>query len=114
MNRRLCPDVYLGVVAISKNADGYAFGEGEEIVEYAVKMRKLAEQGFLHKMLERDAVTLGDLDRIAEALRRFYEAQHPTKEIESWGGYRSPENQYQREFSADRRVRRSNAVTRRV
>jgi uncharacterized protein len=37
LNRRLCPEVHLGVVPISLHA--LAFGQGDEIVEYAVKMR---------------------------------------------------------------------------
>ena len=85
LTRRLSPDVYLGVVAISKIGESYTFGEGDKVVEYAVKMRKLPEQNFLDKLLERDAVTLRDVDRIAAVLKTFYQAQHPTKEIEAWG-----------------------------
>lgn len=85
LNRRLCPDVYLDVVAISKTGGRYVFGEGDKIVEYAVRMRRLSDRGFLHKRLERNRVTRGDLNRIAATLKRFYDAQHPTREIEIWG-----------------------------
>src|SRR6516164_4396862 len=39
LNRRLCPEVYLGVIPISILAGKLTFGEGEKVVEYAVKMR---------------------------------------------------------------------------
>src|SRR5437588_9699848 len=43
LNRRLCPGVYLGVVPLSLKAGKLAFGLGGEVVEYAVKMRKLQD-----------------------------------------------------------------------
>jgi uncharacterized protein len=85
LNRRLCPQAYLGVVPISATKDGFAFGPGGPVVEYAVKMRQLTERHFLDHLLARGAVTARDLDRIAATLRNFYRAQHPTAEVESWG-----------------------------
>ncbi len=85
LNRRLCANVYLGVVPISIRQGRLTFGEGENVVEYAIKMRKLSERYFLDRLLERDQVGRGDLNRIATLLKRFYEAQHPTEEIEAWG-----------------------------
>jgi hypothetical protein len=85
LNRRLCPRMYLGVVPISIKAGRFTFGEGEAVVEYAVKMRKLSDRYFLDKLVERDEVVPGDLDRIAIALRSFYQAQQPSEEIEAWG-----------------------------
>src|SRR5262245_52276539 len=42
LNRRLCPEVYLGVVPISIKNGRFTFGDGDRIVEYAVQMRKLS------------------------------------------------------------------------
>ena len=85
LNRRLCPKMYLAVVPISRKAGRFMFGEGDHVVEYAVKMRKLSDRYFLDRLVERDEVVPGDLDRIAIALNTFYQAQAPTQEIESWG-----------------------------
>lgn len=85
LNRRLCQGIYLGVVPISLTKGRLAFGEGEEVVEYAVKMRKLPERYFLKRRLERGEVGLEDLDRIALTLKAFYEGQEPTEEITEWG-----------------------------
>lgn len=85
LNRRLCSDVYLGVVPISTRRGRLTFGPGDTVVEYAIKMRKLSDRYFLDRLLERRKVGLEDLDRIIAVLKRFYEAQHPTREIENWG-----------------------------
>ncbi len=85
LNRRLSPNIYLGVVPISTRNGRFVFGEGDKVVEYAVQMRKLSERHFLDRLVERDEVVPGDLNRIAIILKHFYEAQHPTEEIEAWG-----------------------------
>lgn len=85
LNRRLCPDVYVGVVPISVTPAGFAFGTDGPVVEYAVQMRHLTERHFLDRLLARDAVTACDLDRIVGQLRDFYLAQHPTPAVEAWG-----------------------------
>jgi len=85
LNRRLSPSIYLGVVPISTRNGRFVFGAGDKVVEYAVQMRKLSDRGFLDQLVERDEVVPGDLNRIAHALKHFYESQHPTEEIEAWG-----------------------------
>ena len=85
LNRRLSPDIYLGVVPISRREGRFVFGDGDAVVEYAVQMRKLADGGFLDQLIARQRVGPADLNRIAAVLKDFYEAQHPTAEIEAWG-----------------------------
>src|SRR4051794_17397374 len=43
LNRRLSPDVYLGVVPIARNGNRFRVEGGGQVVEYAVKMRRLPE-----------------------------------------------------------------------
>ena len=85
LNRRISPSIYLGVVPISVRRGGFRFGEGDEIVEYAVKMRKLSDGHFLDGLVARGAVGIYDIDRITATLTAFYKAQRPTSEIETWG-----------------------------
>jgi aminoglycoside phosphotransferase family enzyme/predicted kinase len=85
LNRRLCPDVYLGVVPISIRHGRLAFGEEGVIVEYAVKMRKLARRYFLDRLVERGVVVSDDLDRIVAKLTDFYLAQAPSVQMGRWG-----------------------------
>lgn len=85
LNRRLCPRMYLGVTPISLSDGRLAFGESGQVVEYAVQMRQLPNGRFLDQLVHRKAVQLEDLDRIIRTLKDFYEAQHPSPAIESWG-----------------------------
>jgi aminoglycoside phosphotransferase family enzyme/predicted kinase len=85
LNRRLCPRIYLGVIPISRVGGNYTFGKGEEVVEWAVKMRKLSNGHFLNQLLEHSRVTRTTLNRVVRVLNAFYLAQHPNREIESWG-----------------------------
>jgi uncharacterized protein len=85
LNRRLCPDIYLGVIPISLSAGKLTFGKGEKVVEYAVKMRKLQDRYFMLRLLRHDKVTTKDLDRIVSRLKDFYEAETPTQKITAWG-----------------------------
>lgn len=85
LNRRLCPDLYLGVVPISRSGAGLVFGVGDEIVEYAIQMHQMSADGFLSWRLSQGLVGTADIDRIVDQLQRFYTAQTPTPEIEEWG-----------------------------
>jgi aminoglycoside phosphotransferase family enzyme/predicted kinase len=85
LNRRLCPEIYLGVIPISLIAGKLTFGEGEKVVEYAVRMRRLQDRYFMLRLLRRDQVTTRDLDRIVSKLKDFYEAETPTQKITKWG-----------------------------
>src|SRR5947208_15843458 len=55
LNRRLAPAVYLGVVPVVRAADGRIRFESEgEVIEWAVKMRRLPDDASLLSRLERD------------------------------------------------------------
>lgn len=88
LNRRLCEDIYLGVVSIASVGSTFKIEADNEssIVEYAVKMRKLNEEYFLPAFIERGELTLQHLDRVAEKLAAFYLGQAPKEEILKWGG----------------------------
>jgi uncharacterized protein len=85
LNRRLCPDVHLGVVPIFWKNGRLTFDAAGKVVEYAVKMRKLAARYFLSRLLKRNEVGSSELDRIVSALTAFYESQKPTDSITKWG-----------------------------
>lgn len=85
LNRRLSKQTYLGVIPIMRNDGSFSIGGRGRVVEYAVKMRHLAERGFLDRMLARGAVGVKELDRVANVLTGFYRKQHPTPAIERWG-----------------------------
>jgi aminoglycoside phosphotransferase family enzyme/predicted kinase len=72
LNRRLAPDVYLGVVPIVR-ADGGLRVEGAgEPVEWAVKMRRLPEGVTLHERLPRDEVSAELVEALARTIADFH------------------------------------------
>jgi uncharacterized protein len=85
LNRRLAPEMYLGVVPIYKTASGFSFNAEGEIVEYAVQMKELPHGGFLSELLEKNLVDEEEIDRVISTLHRFYQSETPTPEIERWG-----------------------------
>jgi aminoglycoside phosphotransferase family enzyme len=78
LNRRLAPDVYLGLVPLTL-ADGrhLALGGGGEIVDWLVRMRRLPAAGMLDFVILHGGVSAGDLDRIAAKFAAFYGALPP-------------------------------------
>jgi len=85
LNRRLCPDIYLGVVPIYESASGFSFNAEGEITEYSVKMRELPHGWFLRELLAKSLVGEAEINRMIACLHRFYESETPTPEIEQWG-----------------------------
>jgi len=91
LNRRLSDDIYLGVVVISRRNGGFVIVEKETdfdpgtIAEYAVKMRRLPEQYFLHRYIEENTLRMEHLDRVGEVLASFYLRQRHGEDVTRWG-----------------------------
>ena len=80
LNRRLAPDVYLGVAPVRLGPQGHWFGADGDIVDYAVHMRRLADEQSAEALLRRSALTPDHLTRLAERLARFFIDAAPTPE----------------------------------
>jgi aminoglycoside phosphotransferase family enzyme len=78
LNRRLAPDVYLDVVALTADAAGRlaVAGDGEP-VEWLVRMRRLPRERMLDVALARGTLRDGDVAAVAEVLARFYRGLAP-------------------------------------
>lgn len=72
LNRRLAPDVYLGVVPIASTTDGLAFEAAGDAVEWAVKMHRLPDNATLLSRLSRGEVTEQQLAALAGRLAEFH------------------------------------------
>jgi aminoglycoside phosphotransferase family enzyme/predicted kinase len=87
LNRRLAPDVYLGVVPVVE-CDGRLHFEGAgKAVEWAVKMRCLPHEATLESRLERDEVTPVHLAELARRLARFHETAATNEHVASFGRF---------------------------
>jgi uncharacterized protein len=74
LNRRLAPEIYLGVRAIVVRDDRLVLAEDgdEQAVEYAVEMRRYADDWTLAARIEGDALAAGDLDELGARLAAFH------------------------------------------
>ncbi len=85
LNRRLAPEIYLGVVPIYKTTSGFSFYAEGAIADYSVKMRELPHGWFLNELLAKGLVGEKEINRVIACLHRFYESETPSPEIEQWG-----------------------------
>ena len=74
LNRRLAPDVYLGVVPLVSDAYGrmQLGGEGR-IIDWLVMMRRLPEDRMLDAAIHTHTVSREDVRRVGVLLARFYQ-----------------------------------------
>lgn len=99
LNRRLAPDVYLGLVPIRIDKSGRLSLEGSgEIVDWLVKMRRLPAERTLGHAIAQRTVRPAELRRVVAALARFYRGAPKA---------RIAKNSYRRRFEADIRTNRS-------
>lgn len=84
LNRRLCPEIYLDVVAISQTEKGYIVENSENIVEYAVKMKRLPDLT-MTELLKEKTVTKNHIDLIVDALVPFYKSARTGIGIDEYG-----------------------------
>jgi len=83
LNRRLAPDVYLGVVPLTVEQDGRLEIAGRgEVIDWLVNMRRLPEelmldQAILTHMIEHDRS--GRLDAVVDLLASFYKTCSPAE-----------------------------------
>ena len=84
LNRRLCGDMYLEVVPINK-ADSIKIKGAGETVEYAVKMKRMPQEKMMSKLLEKNKVDDGLVDRIAKIIAEFHSKAATSRRISEFG-----------------------------
>ncbi|MFC1985040.1 hypothetical protein ACFLT4_03355 [Chloroflexota bacterium] len=85
LNQRLCPDAYLGVVPITRDGDNIRVGGEGEVLEYAVKMRRLPREAMMDKLLPDNRVSLEMITRVAQKLAEFHQKAETSKTISAFG-----------------------------
>lgn len=72
LNKRLCPEIYLETLWLSREGQSYRLkGEGE-IVEYGVKMARMPEKGMLNRVIAAGRLQQQHLAAIVDILVPFY------------------------------------------
>ncbi|MBI3978697.1 MAG: phosphotransferase [Chloroflexi bacterium] len=77
LNRRLAPDVYLGVVPIVEQRGRLRIGGAGRVRDYAVQMRRLPADRMMDRMLAAGLVEAHHLGALAELIARFHAAVEP-------------------------------------
>jgi len=85
LNRRLCPDLYLGVVDITWDGAGFGVGGPGMVVESAVKMARMDESLMMGRIIAAGQLTEATLDKLVEILVPFYEKAAGGAELADFG-----------------------------
>ena len=80
LNRRLAPDVYLGVAPLTLETDGTLALAGQgETIDWLVLMRQLPTERLLDVMIRRRSATEAEVRPALELLARFYRDAEPAE-----------------------------------
>ena len=85
LNRRLCPDIYRGVVPVTKRDGVVEIDGGGQVIDYAVVMKQLPADGMMNVMLDADLVTPDHIRRITGILVPFYRAAPTGPGVDEYG-----------------------------
>src|SRR5512140_3488624 len=72
LNRRLAPDIYLGVVAIGGTPEAPVLDEPGPAIEFAVKMREFPQDALAHHALQRGELSNVHFDALAADIAAFH------------------------------------------
>lgn len=85
LNRRLAPDVYLGVVPVTEEQGRLRLGgDPARAVDWAVEMRRLPDGERLSELVARDAVPAGLLGTVGQRIGRFHATARRGHDVERW------------------------------
>lgn len=86
LNRRLAPEYYLGVVAITGSPGAPGINGQSEAFEYAVKMRQFPPDATLDRIDKRGGLGAAQIDQLAARLAQFHLTVCPSAPADSpWG-----------------------------
>lgn len=85
LNRRLCPDAYLGVLSIINDNGRISIGGKGTIEEYAVKMRRLPEEAMMDVLLTKNKVTPEMVANLATTVAKFHHKAETNDSISAFG-----------------------------
>jgi uncharacterized protein len=99
LNKRLAPDMYMGVKPITRSLSLEEPGEEDEIIDYAVQMRRMNNDKQMHTMLEKAQVTRAHLGKLAKIIAGFHKnatvvknAFNTARMIDEYAGLRNEIN----------------------
>jgi aminoglycoside phosphotransferase family enzyme len=88
LNRRLCPSIYLEVLPITRLGNIIKIKGGGEIIDYALKMKRLPQDRIMTLLLQENKVAPETIDEIAQIVANFHAKAKATPEINQFGSLR--------------------------
>ncbi len=85
LNRRLCPDVYLDVLPITKKDDKLELNGDGDIIEYVLKMKEFSQEEIMTNLLNQGKIDEVSIKKICDILVDFYNSGDQSKEIDNYG-----------------------------
>ncbi len=85
LNRRLCPDIYLEVVHVTRDGAGFCLNGAGEVVESGVKMVRMPEEAMMGRVIAEGRLTTDHLDAIVDRLVPFYAAADGGDTVRPYG-----------------------------
>ena len=85
LNQRLCPDIYLNMVNVTADVNGFTINGTENIVEYGVKMVRMPESAMMSNVIGRKELEKSHLDAIIDVLVPFYQNAEGGEKLKSFG-----------------------------
>jgi aminoglycoside phosphotransferase family enzyme len=82
LNQRLAPDLYEDVVAINASEGGLEFGAYRvDSIDYAIRMRRVAPEWEMTRMLKEGRVLPEHMDQLADQLAAFHQGAKSDKSL---------------------------------
>jgi len=77
LNRRLCPSIYLDLVALARTGDNFTLDKDsrldtEQIIEYGIKMKRMPEEQMMANVINDGRLVPEMIDDICDVLVPFY------------------------------------------
>jgi aminoglycoside phosphotransferase family enzyme/predicted kinase len=88
LNRRTAPDLYLGVVPVSRDEVGLTLDEPGEVVEWLLEMRRFPDDALFDRIAERGELTLDRVEDLARMIADFHQAAEPRPDQGGWDAIR--------------------------
>jgi len=85
LNRRLAPDIYLGLIKFTYDGNQFFFDGNGETIEYGVKMKRLKQERMMDQLIKQNALTYDMIDAVAKKVADFHKKAETNKKINSFG-----------------------------
>ncbi|KYK21811.1 hypothetical protein AYK24_08680 [Thermoplasmatales archaeon SG8-52-4] len=85
LNSRFSNDVYLGVYPITFDGKKHVINGEGDIVEYALKMRRLPDEDLMKFRFKKGKINSEDIKKISKAIADFHKISSKSKKIDKYG-----------------------------